>query len=101
MNEPWYENIVMSVAEAREHIFKALKYRCPDHNKLNQYIHKIIPDDTVMGSIRGYWTFQHTILKNAVESKLDHYEGQTNSKLKAFKALKAFKDIKLLKAFKK
>jgi hypothetical protein len=91
MYEPWYENTLMSVDEARTHIFNALKNSCIDHLQLNQHIHKIIPDDYDMCSIRGYWTFQHNPFKNAVEDRYYYCKVHNNLKLAAFKAIKEFK----------
>lgn len=71
-HEPWYQVVSMGHEEARGHVFKIFEHKYEDHEELKKVIKEIITDKIIMGSIRGYWTFQHKEFKIKVQERLDY-----------------------------
>ena len=80
MDGPWYENQSMPTAEPRSDIFRTLKFRYTDHDKLWEYINQVVKDDVDLGSWRGYYTFLHTEYKNEVIRRYEYYENSHGKK---------------------
>jgi len=71
-HEPWYQVVAMGHEEARSHVFKVFQHKYEDHEELKKVIKEIVNDKVEMGSIRGYWTFQHNEFKLKVEERLNY-----------------------------
>ena len=56
----------------RGHVFKIFQHKYEDHEELKKVIKEIVNDKVDMGSIRGYWTFQHNEFKLRVQERLDY-----------------------------
>lgn len=76
--EPWYQVVSMGHEEARTQLFNVFKFKIEDHKILRKVINEIVHDKIEMGSIRGYWTFQHNIFKLAIQERLDYINRKIN-----------------------
>ena len=72
MSGPWYEEIEMPHEEARVAQFEVFKNQYTDHEELQKIIKEIIHDKVLMGSYRGYWTFQHNEFKLKIKERYEY-----------------------------
>ena len=74
-HEPWYQKETMNKNEAKKSIFNVLKHKYSNnHELLNKVINEIIHDKVEMGSIRGYYTFQHNEFKLKVQERIEYIQ---------------------------
>ena len=73
MCDPWYEMTAMPIEEARRILCKEfILTSAPDiaPDIVTAIVLEIVPDNTVMCSYRGYYTFQHQPFINLIGEKL-------------------------------
>lgn len=70
--EPLYQAVSIAPEEARAQLFNVFKFKVEDHKILKKVINEIVHDKIKIGSIRGYWRFQHNIFKLAIQERLDY-----------------------------
>ena len=70
--EPWYQVVSMGHEDARNQLFNVFKFKVEDHELLSKIIKEVVHDKIEMGSVRGYWTFQHNHFKLLVQEKIDY-----------------------------
>tara|TARA_Y100001935_G_C17107498_1_gene409152 strand:+ start:472 stop:723 length:252 start_codon:yes stop_codon:yes gene_type:complete len=72
IDEPWYHFVSIGHEEARNHVFKIFQHKYEDHEELKKVIKEVVNDKVEMGSVRGYWSFQHNEFKLRVQERLDY-----------------------------
>lgn len=70
----YYPLVSMASSDVRKHLFKVFKYKYKNHDQLKKVINEIIDERTVLGSIHGYWNFQHSEFKTKVRERLEYIQ---------------------------
>ena len=74
-HEPWYQVVSMGRNDAKKAIYNVLKHKYSGHHELlNKVINEVIHDKIEMGSIRGYYTFQHNEFKLKVQERIEYIQ---------------------------
>ena len=69
---PWYEEAGITYQEVRHQMFEHFKYKVDDFDSLKKTIDEIVHPKLSLGSYRGYYTFQHSQLKNEIFERLQY-----------------------------
>ena len=71
-HEPWYQVVSMGRNDAKKAIYNVFEHKYKDHELLKKVIDEVIHDKVEMGSIKGYYTFQHNEFKLKVQERMEY-----------------------------